>query len=156
MNFKEELIEILKVELNAINLLKELTHKKTDIIIENRLEELEETTKKEEELINKIALLEEERLQLMDSWGVNKTTPLSQVIERIPEGKEELIEIREELSSILEEIKERNKINNELIMDNLEWLDFNMNLVSQVQTPTTYGNKDNKIGTNNSLFDRKV
>ena len=65
------------------------------------MEELEEIIKKEEELINTMANTEEERVNLLNNWGVDINTPLSEVIERIPEGKEELNRIGEELSKSL-------------------------------------------------------
>lgn len=156
MTFNEELVKILKEELNILYILKELTYEKTDIIINNEVEKLEKISKREEELINKMGIAEENRLQLMDSWGVDMKTPLIQVIEKVPKGKEELIELKDELASSLDDIRGRNNINNELIRDNLQWLDFNMNLISNIQTPTTYGKKDKETGPNSSLFDRKV
>lgn len=156
MTFKEELINILEEELEILKTLKEITFEKTDIVIGNEIEKLELLTKREEESINRLGLIEEQRLYLMDSWGVGMNTPLSQVIEKIPEAKEDLIEIQRKLTDNLEEIKLRNNINNELIQDNLQWLDFNMNLISNAQTPTTYGKENRGRGVNNSLFDRKV
>ena len=156
MTFQEELVQVLKEELEILHILKELTYEKTDIIINNEVENLEELTKSEEELVESMIRVEKQRLNLMDSWGVGVNTSITQVIENIPEGKEELIELKDELANILKDIQERNQINQELINDNLQWLDFNMNLISNIQTPTTYGKGDKKTGANNSLFDRKV
>jgi flagellar biosynthesis/type III secretory pathway chaperone len=156
MTFKEELIEILKEELEVLHVLKELVYEKTDIIINNDIEKLEKLTKKEEEFINKMAIVEEKRLKLMDSWGVGDNISISDVIEKIPEEKKDLMEIKNRLFSVFSDIKGRNEINNKLINDNLQWLDFNMNLISSVQTPTTYGQENKGSGANNSLFDRKV
>lgn len=155
MTFKEELIQILKEEVDSLKAIRGVAYEKTDIIINNQIENLEKTTKKEEELINKMARSEERRLNLLDTWGVDKGTPLSKIIEKIPEDKEDLIEIGEELVSFLEDIQHRNTVNGELINENLQWLDFNINLMTTVETPSTYGkNKDKKA--NKSLFDRKV
>ncbi|MCF6463967.1 flagellar protein FlgN [Clostridium sp. Cult1] len=156
MSFSEELMDVLKRELDILFRLKELTFDKTDIIINNQVEELEEIIKKEEELINTMANTEEERVNLMNNWGVDINTPLSEVIQRIPEGKEELNRIGEELSKSLEEIQSRNNINSQLINENLQWLDFNMNLLTNTYTPTTYGKEKKGTEAKNSLFDRKV
>ncbi|CCQ94660.1 hypothetical protein CULT_20104 [[Clostridium] ultunense Esp] len=156
MSFSEELMEILKRELDILLRLKELTFNKTDIIISNQVEELEEIIKKEEELINIMANTEEERINLMDIWGVDINTPLSEVIQKIPEGREDLAYIGEELSKSLEEIQSRNNINSQLINENLQWLDFNMNLLTNAYTPTTYGKGKKGKEAKNSLFDRKV
>lgn len=155
MTFKDELMNILEKERDILYRLKNITFEKTDILIEDQIERLEELTKEEEELIIQMATAEEERLNLMDSWGLNINTSMTQVIDHIPEGKEELETLKEELSELLVDIHTRNALNNDLLMENLQWLDFNMNLISNVQSPPTYG-KGNQNQSNNSLFDRKV
>ena len=45
MTFNEELVKILKEELNILYILKELTYGKTDIIINNEVEKLEKISK---------------------------------------------------------------------------------------------------------------
>ena len=155
MTLNEELIIILKEELNILRNLNDLTYGKTDIIIANEVEKLEEITKKEENLINEIALKEKEREELLYNWGLKKDISISEIIEKTPEGKEELNILKEELLNLLKDIQSRNLVNNELIQENLEWLDFNMNLIYNTQTPPTYG-EDKKTRGNNSLFDRKV
>ena len=156
MVFKEELMETLKKELEILYVLKELTYEKTNIIINNEVEKLEEINNKEEELVNRMTTVEEQRLKLMDSWGIDVNTSISEIIEKIPEGKEELTEIGEELVKSLVDIQEKNQINSGLINDNLEWLDFNMNLILNTQASTTYGKENKKTAANNNLFDRKV
>lgn len=155
MTLDKELTIILKEELNILHSLKEITYEKTDIIIANEVEKLEEITKQEEDLINRIALKEKEREELLYSWGLKKDTSISEIIEKTPEGKEELNTIKDELLNLLKDIQSRNLVNNELIQENLEWLDFNMNLIYNIQTPPTYGDNKKTRG-NNSLFDRKV
>lgn len=156
MTFKDELIAILEEEVKELESIKSITYEKTDVIMNNEVETLQNMTKEEEELIIKIAALEDKRLKLFDSWGVDKNTPFSEVIEKIPEGKEELTEIRDRLNSLLLDIQARNNINNELINENLEWMEFNINLITQAGTPATYGKKSGKEKTNKSIFDRKV
>ncbi|NLW22203.1 MAG: flagellar protein FlgN [Tissierellia bacterium] len=155
MTFKEELIKILKDELEVLKLLRDISYEKTDVIIKDELESLDEITKKETELINRMALAEENRIKLLDSWGLRTDMSLSEIIEKIPEDSEDLVEIKEELTQYILDLQDRNRINTELIQDNLEWLEFNVNLLSSVETPTTYG-KGSKTGVNRSIFDRKV
>ena len=155
MTFKDELVGILERELEVLGRLKDITFEKTDILIEDKVERLEEMTKEEEELISKMASAEEARLKLMDSWGLSIDTSMTQVIDNIPEGEEELAVLKGQLQTLLIEIQSRNALNNDLILENLQWLDFNMNLISNVQSPTTYG-KGSQKQSNNSLFDRKV
>ena len=155
MTLNEELTIVLEEELKLLRSLNDITYKKTDIIIGNEIDKLEEITKQEENLINKIALKEKEREELLYSWGLKKDTSISEIIEKTPEGKEKLNTLKGELINLLKDIQSRNLINNELIQENLEWLDFNMNLIYNTQTPPTYGDNE-KTRKGNSLFDRKV
>lgn len=156
MTFKDELMSILEKEKKILHRLKDITFEKTDILIKDQVDRLEEMTKEEEELIIQIAAAEEERLKLMDSWGgLDINISITQVIDNIPEGGEELELLKEQLTGLLIDIHARNALNNDLIMENLQWLDFNMNLISNVQSPPTYG-KGKQRQSNNSLFDRKV
>lgn len=155
MTFKEELQEILTKQLTVLINLKQLAFEKTDIIVGNRVEDLEQITKSEEALINEMGLLEEQRVKFLDTWGVATDTPVSNVIEKIPEDNEQLLHIKEEMSNVLEELHSRNALNNDLITENLDWIDFNMNLITSSDTPTNYG-KGSKEQGGNSIFDRKV
>lgn len=158
MAFQEELLEILEVQLKLLGNIKEISFEKTDVILESRVDQLEVMTKKEEELINVMGKLEMERRKLLNTWGLNQEMSLKDMIQNIPQGKEELEEVREALLEISLEIKDRNNTNNELINDNLDWLDFNMNLLTDAQGPSTYGDGKArpKSKSANSLFDRKV
>ena len=155
MTLDEELIVLLKKEIDILIKIKEITFNKTDIIVSNSVDELENTTKIEEDLINKLATKEIEREKLLDSWGLVKNMPISEIIEKVPKGQNELNDLREKLTMLLSDIQSRNTVNNELIQENLQWLDFNMNLIYNIQTPPTYGKEEKKQGSN-SLFDRKV
>lgn len=154
MSFTDELMEILNEELKVLKSIKDIAYNKTDTIIKNEIKSLQNITAEEEELISKMSALEGKRLYLFNSWGVDKNTPLSEIIEKVPEGKEELIGVREELNALLMDIKQRNDINSQLIQENLEWMEFNINLFTQANTPNTYGKKGEKVSRN--LFDRKV
>lgn len=156
MSFKDELMEILIEEIRELEAIRNITYEKTDIIMNNEVEALQDTTKEEEKLIVKIAALEDRRLRLFNSWGVDINTPLSEVIEKVPEANEDLKEVRDKLNSLLLDIQARNHINSELIKENLEWMEFNLNLLTQAGTPATYGKKNKDDKTNKSIFDRKV
>lgn len=155
MTFKEELETILEKEMTTLMSLKDISFEKTDIIINNHIQELEQMAKKEESLINEIGLLEKERERLFDTWGLAIGTPISDVIEKIPEDNKMLIVIKDKMRDIFEELQLRNKLNNDLIKENLDWIDFNMNLITGIETPQNYG-KGNKKSSTNSIFDRKV
>lgn len=155
MNFKDELENILNKELNVLSNLKELSFLKTDMIINSKIRELEEITKKEEALVNEIGLLEEEREEIFNTWGVAIVTPISDVIEKAPGDNSGLIHIKDKLTEVLEEIHLRNSLNNDLINENLDWIDFNMNLITSIHSHPSYGDK-NEAGSKTNIFDKKV
>lgn len=154
--FKDELMTILERQLYILKDLKKITSKKTDIIMNDKVDELKKMTIKEEDFINKMAVLEMEREYLFDSWGIEKGTPLSNIIKDIPGEKEDLKILGNRLFIILKSIDEENKLNDILIKDSIDWIEFNLNLVTDTEVPSTYGNKNKKVKVNNNFFDRKV
>ena len=158
MTFTKEIKILLEEELIALKKLERIAFEKTDIILKEDLEKLEGIVRQEEELINEIGLLEVERMKTLDSWGVQSDTPLSDLIEKVVEDKEELIHIGKDMGEILEKIKVQNDLNNSIIGENLDWIDFNMNLIAGIEQPTSYGKGKNEMPQpgGNSIFDRKV
>lgn len=157
MTFKEELEAVLKNQLETLNVLKNITEKKSHILIEENLEALVGITNDEEELINRVGILEVEREKLLDTWGMKVDIPLTNIIANLPEDEgKELRLLGQELYETLKSIDEINKLNNQLLLDNMEWIEFNLNLLTNVQTPSTYGTEEGNVKSNNSLFDRKV
>lgn len=153
MTFKEEIEKLLKDEVEALQELKDIAFEKTDIIIQNDIQELQLITKREEELANDINKLERQRQNLFHIWGLAKDTPISSVIENLPDDPTILIHIRENMTKLIEEVDIRNKLNNDLIRENLDWVDFNMNLITSMSSSPSYNDKENK---SLNIFDKKV
>lgn len=157
MTLKEELEYILKEELDSLLKLEKIAEEKTEVIIKNDVNKLQLMIKEEENLINKVGTLEVNREGLLDSWGLDFKAPISDVIEKLPEGREDLQKIKEELERVLADLKVKNEMNNSLLIENLSWIDFNINLMTDANTPAGYGSDatDNEK-SKNSIFDRKV
>lgn len=155
MTFREELELILSKELESIEKLEQIAIDKTDIIVENKVEDLEKLTKLEEALINQIGQLEETRQNLLDTWGLSINISIDEIIEKLPEDTSNLINLKNQIKDSMIKLSERNKINSSLIQENLDWIDFNMNLMTSTHVDPGYG-KENIKTSKNSLFDRKV
>lgn len=155
MTFREEIELILKELLETIVRLKKISLKKTDYIIASNIEELGKLTKKEESLINNMGIIENARIKLLDTWGVGKDTPISDIIDRLPDDNSELIIIKDKMTKEFEELKIRNNLNNDLIKENLDWIDFNMNLITSTPVEPNYGDEKGQV-KGKSIFDRKV
>lgn len=156
VTFKEELMRILEEQLDILANLDRAAVEKTELIIDNDVDRLNEMITKEEKLIDKIASLELEREHLLDSWGITKGMPLSTIISEMPGEKKDIEILGEKLSNILISIDEKNKTNNFLIKDSLEWIEFNLNLMTNATTPYIYGNENKKTSSKNNFFDRQV
>lgn len=156
MTFHEELRELLFQELEVLKKLLEYATSKTDMIIENDVDNLEKMTRKEENFIQTLVDVENRRATLLDSWGVSKDTPISKLLEKIIGDKTELKWIRDEMIDVMERLSERNSLNSMLLNDHLEWIDFNVNLITNASTNLNYGFRIPDLNEGNSLFDRKV
>ncbi len=155
MTFKEEIELLLKKEIKVLKAIKMISYEKTDIIMKSDIKNIDNITRQEEKLVNEMSSLEKERIELFNSWGVSKDTSISNVIEKIPEGKDSLTLLKDEMLELVSDIDMRNRLNNDLIRENLDWIDFNMNLITSVHSHPSYGNgKDKKNNIN--IFDKKV
>lgn len=155
MTFKEEIELLLKEEIKVLKAIKHISYEKTDTIMKSEIKDIEDITRQEEKHISEMSSLEKKRIELFNSWGVSKDTSISNVIEKIPEGKEDLTLLKDEMLELVSDIDIRNKLNNDLIRENLDWIDFNMNLITSVHSHPSYGNDKDKKG-NINIFDKKV
>lgn len=156
MTFKDELKGLLLVELDNLEKLLKLSFTKTQAILNDDLEQISDITLIEEKLVREVMELEDKRIKLLDNWGVKIDTPISDVVEQIPDGKKELIELREKFKGVMEKLGDRNQVNARLIEQNLEWVEFNLNLLTSTTTPGSYGEDSKKREEKQKLFDRKV
>ena len=133
----EELIETLTQEEALYVELLPIAEQKTKIIIENNLEELQRITTMEQEFVDKIAVLENQRLKTISNIGIVMSqdpntltlTSLSAMLKNQPEEQAALNRLHDSLKKILELIKEINLQNKVLIEQSLEMIEFNMNVM---------------------------
>ncbi|EOC99395.1 flagellar protein FlgN [Caldisalinibacter kiritimatiensis] len=162
----KELKEILEEELKIYKEMLQITEKKTKVITSGTAKELDKTTQIEQTMILKIAKLENQREKIVENIkiqvGINGEASVAKLTEKISaqykNEVKELESIRDELLDILNKIKKRNELNSKLINDSLEYINFNINLLTSSATETTYTNKveEGNAGKSQSLFDAKV
>lgn len=153
MTFKEEIEKLLATELKVLEELRNTSLEKTEIIIANDIDGIQKITEKEEKLAGMIAELERQRQEIFHTWGISKDTPISSLVEKLPEDGKVLMEIKEDMISIIEEMNIRNALNKDLIEENLDWIDFNMNLITSLDSNPSYKGDEKK---SINIFDRKV
>ncbi len=137
----EELIATLRKEQEAYQELLPVVENKTQAIIANDLQKVQDITEFEQAAIGKISGLEQKRTEIMNNIGVvlNKkvselTLPnLIKLLDRQPQEQEMLAQIHKELTGVLKRLSEVNGHNKNLIEQSLEMISYNMNLLQSTR-----------------------
>jgi hypothetical protein len=159
-----KLKEILSQELDLYEQTLELAKRKTEVLKESKLTELELITLEEREKVEKISRIDREREEIVkglaESLGVNERLDLSTMSENFTEeAKEGFLKLKEEFKVTIEKLKQVNSLNDTLIKDSLEYIDFSLNIMSAATVDGNYSGSlnDERENTNKrSLFDLKA
>lgn len=164
----DELINVLEQENKEYETLMLLSKEKTPVIVKGDLEKLQRITQVEQEFIGKITNLEKKRTDVMNDIGTvlskdPKTMRVVDVIEILskqPVEQNRLSEVHDKLLTTLENFKKYNEINDNLIKESLEIIDFNLNLVTSLYQDTGIANYDKNAKSISAMgaagvFDRK-
>ena len=144
----DQLVEILTEQSERYEELLGLSLEKRDVIIVNDIENLQKINHLENLVISQNQKLEKKRLALVADMAIvlnqkEEDLTLSRIIE-LMEGKEEqeaLVTARDRIKSILDELKEVNHQNGQLVNNALEYIEYSTNLLrtSIGQQAPTYG-----------------
>lgn len=146
----EELITTLDKENEIYESLIPVNEKKTQIIINNDLKALQEITKTEQDMVQKINALEAKRQEVIINIGtvINQDPEtltlkkIIQILERQVNEQEQLSVIHDKLQRTVHRLIEINRQNQSLIEQSLEMIEFNMNFIQS--TRMSPGNNYNK------------
>lgn len=156
MTFLEEIQAIIEKEVEILGELISSAKEKTEYLLSGNIQELDKLTKREENLANSLRTQERKREEALISRGLSKETTLLTIIEKTGENNPAFISLTEKLIESLRDLVILNERNKELLNDNLSWVEFNMNLISQREVSTGYNKDKEEKNTGNSLFDKKV
>lgn len=159
----ESLVGILKEEEEIYSEILELANKKTDMIAEDNIEEIEAIAKEEEEKLKQAKILEYKRedeiTKIEKKLGIEKITDLSSLLNHVKDEKlrEDLKQRQLKFKDTLEELRRVNMINNTLIQDALEYIALSLNLMTDVVADNTYGknSSDDRQIQQRRMFDFK-
>lgn len=158
-----ELKSVLKKELNIYNMLFDLTNNKKDIIISAQIKELDKITQVEQNLILKLGKLENQRQDIIEKLGndlnIKENITVTNVLSHINKSDSKEIEtLKGDLLKIIDNIKVKNDLNNMLIKDSLDYISFNLNMLTDSSQDSTYskGAGESKTKQSKSLFDVKI
>lgn len=159
------LLDVLTKECGLYRDLFDLSRKKSEIIVEGNVEGLTDILSVEQQLVIELGFLETQREQLIEAWARNKAidpqrATLSQILPLL-EGKtrKRMEKVWKDLSEVISQQRQINELNETLIKNNLEYIDFSIKLLAgQDESGTLYskGGKTSVKSQNRNLFDRKA
>ncbi len=137
----DELIQTLTKEEQIYNDLIPIAREKTNVIVNNDLENLQKITEKEQEAIDALTALEHKRMEVIQNIGVvinkdPKTLTLrkiTEILKKQPKEQHELSVINDHLKQTIQTLVEINRHNKSLIDESLEIIEFNMNFIQSTR-----------------------
>jgi flagellar biosynthesis/type III secretory pathway chaperone len=142
----EDLIVCLEQEEKEFSQLLTLSRKKTPVIVNNKVAELEQITDEEQIIVNRITSLENKRETVTKDIAevINKDveelklTTLIDLMSNQPKERERLSNIHDKLSATVREVRQVNENNAELIRHSLEMVNFDLSVIQAMrQAPET-------------------
>lgn len=157
------LINVMKEQLEAYKELSKLAEEKTDVLVKGNIKLLEEITDIEQNMILKLGKLEEERFHLVNQIAKIYDKNVSQVkaeflIEILDRAEAKTFSaMNEEFKAILPKIDEKNRRNEELIKNALEYINFSIKLLTDVgETKANYGADGTNTQKSFHFIDKKA
>jgi flagellar biosynthesis/type III secretory pathway chaperone len=130
-----------------------LGERKTEVLKLGDMKALDVLLKEEDLQVKKLQMIEKDRMVKF----ANVT--LGDVLDRAElDEKENLIHLQEKLIIAYEDLKSRNKLNQELLEQSLQYVNMSLSMVQPENEPGTYKNpKSNPYSSNrSSIFDSKA
>lgn len=164
MNKKvEDLILTLTKEQEIYQILLDMAEEKKQVIVENKVKELDKITAKEQGMAMSLVKLEnlrgrivDELMREMDISGIDTISQLANHL--APDERMRINAVKNQLLGVVESLKDLNELNSQLIEQSLRYIDFNLSLMSGLDEE----NKYSKAATTaqgkqrKNLFDVKV
>lgn len=137
----EELVDTLKAEEEIYKELLPVSEKKTNIIIQNDLDALQEIVELEQLMIEKLNPLERKRAEVIANVetvlnkkpGTLNLKSMIELFEKQPKEQRELSLLHDSLKTTINRLVEINDRNKSLIEQSLEMIEFNMNLIQSTR-----------------------
>ena len=147
----QELITTLEKENEIYTKLIPIQEKKKKVIIVNDIKTLQEITHYEQEVIQQIGALERKRQEVIENMGMvlNRKPEtldipaLIKILDKQPEEKKRLSLVYDSLKQTVHRLVDINALNQTLIEESLEMIEFNVNLIQSTRmSPGNNYNKD--------------
>ena len=137
----EELVTVLTKEVDVYEELLPVAQAKTPMIIENNLEGLQSTTEREQELVDQVTHLENQRMRIVRNIAIVLGKKESEItskdiigsLVKEPGEQRKLKVLHDQLRNTIQQLIEINNRNKSLINQSLEMIEFNMNFIQSTR-----------------------
>ena len=129
---------------------------KTELIKTGNPDELQALLKEETLLVQAINQLEAQRLKLMPNTDGTITTLIESTT---GSDSNKLAQLKDELTTIVQQLKEQNELNQQLLQQSIQFINVTMNTLKGPETQVTYDKPTTKKApstTSRSIFDSKA
>jgi len=144
----DNLIKVFEYENKLYTQMLEEAESKTDVIVKGDVNTLQETTLKEQKIINELGKLNNAREQIVAQIAKKadkrpEELTVSGLVDILPEDKAKMLaSTRDKLKDTIEKLKYRNDLNQKLLNNAIEFVNFSLNLIMQPGPQTAqYGRK---------------
>lgn len=146
----DKVIEILKKQLEIYKEILKISEEKTDIIVEDKIEQLKTMADREEVLVGQYITLEKQRIAVVKefakSQGINEVLRVDDLCRYFPNNADEMQKLKSEILEVTKNIKIKNSVNQELIKNSLDYINFSVGLITGTNRGTgTYGKGGNQL-----------
>jgi flagellar biosynthesis/type III secretory pathway chaperone len=150
----DNLMKVLEYENKLYGQLYSIAENKTGVVVKGEVENLQALVGKEQKLAAELNKLQDVREQILEQVAKAigrdpRQLTLSELAAQLPgEQAERLGKTRDKLRETIGKLTAKNDLNQQLIQNALEYVDFSLNLLTQPapQIPQ-YGRKGNETGT---------
>ncbi len=153
----DELIEVIEKQIGLYKEIYAISSEKKNVIIINDLETLQNMNTVENSIVNQVNKLEKLRLSIVTDICtvlglVEDEFTLTKLSEKLTTSndKEKIINLRDEIRCIMDNIKAVNDLNSQLINNSLEYIDFSLNLMRNVGDNMSAGYDVNELRKGNA------
>ena len=158
----EKLVTVLTAMLANYKQLLELSRCKRDILVTVQTKELEALTRQEELLIIKLGKLDQERQVVLTdiaaAYSVNREDLTIKKLGKMADlpVSAKIEALGEEFTQITQKLTDVNKLNTRLIQQSLDFVNYNLNILTQNCVGSTYQPKGQTGSQSRIVIDAKI
>ena len=156
----ENLIDILEKEVTEYKSLLKLSEQKTPVIVKGDITNLQKITDEEQDIVGRLTHLDRKREEVMKDIAnvLNKDVSnlklqaIIQILEARPMEQKKLAKAHDELQTVVEAVSRINEQNRALIKQQLEMVEFDMNLIKSMNSAPTTADYNRSANMNGSFM----